>query len=246
MVLNFPKTDETRRRNGRRNGRPKARHTLTAAAAARLRLFPRLISPRSASISKSLAEDSPPPLLPSPPAIWAWNPPPLFRLRPLPPVVAPELPYGSCVDVRGRGNGEGSSSIDSECGLTNGPTVTGPGAVPLGVTVSGECGGDPPSWFLSFRVICGRDCESRLTSEKWMPVRETFEREVGNVRTSDVPLSIFFFPRPSPSLFDPLQQPFSNHVPSTLPLFLNSITFFLVGSLDDIQLPFFVHGDLCE
>jgi len=145
MVLNFPKTDETCRGNGGRNKRPKARHTLTAAAAARLRLLPHLISPRSTSISRSLAEDSPPPLLPSPPAIWAWNPPPLFCLCPLPPVVAPELPYGNCVDVRGRGNGEGNSSIDSECGLTKGPTVMGPGAVPLGAAVRGECGGDPLS-----------------------------------------------------------------------------------------------------
>ena len=148
--------------------------------------------------------------------------------------------------MRGRGNGEGNSSIDSECGLTSGPTVTGPGALPLGVAVRGEWGGDPPSWFRSFRVICGRDCESRLTSEKWVPVRKMSEREVGSVRTSDVSLSIFFFPRPSPSLFDPLQQPFSNRVPSALPLLLHPIAFFLIGSLNDIQLPFFVHGNLRE
>lgn len=74
--------------------------------------------------------------------------------------------------MRGRGNGEGNSSIDSECGFTSGPTVTGPGALPLGVVVRGECGGDPPSWFLSFLVICGRDCESKVTSEKRGRVRE--------------------------------------------------------------------------
>ena len=79
-----------------------------------------------------------------------------------------------------------------------------------------------------------------------MHVHKTSERELGSVRTSDVSLSIFFFPRPSPSLFDPFQQPFSNHVPSAFPLLLHPITFFLVGSLDDIQLPFFVHGNLGE
>lgn len=89
-ALNFPKTGETRPEEERE--RPKACHTLTAVAAVRLRLLPRLISPRSASISKSLAEVRPLPLFPSPPAIWAWNPPPLFLLRPLPPVAAPELP----------------------------------------------------------------------------------------------------------------------------------------------------------
>lgn len=204
MVLNFPKMDETRLGDKEENEKPKACYTLSAVAAVRLRLFPRLISPRSASISKSLAEDSPLPLLPSPPAIWAWNPPPLFRLRPLPPVVAPELPYGNCVEVRGRGNGEGNSSIESECGLTSGPTVTGPGAVPFGVVVRGECGGDPPSWFRSFRVICGRDCESRVTSGTRRLVRESSWRGPGSVRTSNVSLSIFFFPRPSPSFFDPL------------------------------------------
>ena len=124
--------------------------------------------------------------------------------------------------MRGRGNGEGNSSIDSECGLTSGPTVTGPGAVPLGVAVRGECGGDPPSWFRSFRVICGLDCESRLTSGKGRPVRKTFWHKATNIRTSDVSLSIFLFSCPPPSFFDPLQESFSNHVSSAFPLLLTS------------------------
>jgi len=87
----------------------------------------------------------------------------------------------------------------------------------------------------------------RIQANIWkvMLVHKTSERELGSVRTSDVSLSIFVFPRPSPSLFNPFQQLLLNHVPSVFPL-LHPITFFLVGSLDDIQLLFFVHGDLCE
>ena len=76
--------------------------------------------------------------------------------------------------------------------------------------------------------------------------RETSWLEANNAQTSDVPLSVFLFSSSSPSLFDPFQKSFSNHIPSALPLLLNPITFFLVGSLDDFQLSSLVHGNLCE
>ena len=50
-MLNFPKMDETRTGEKEEKAGPKARQTLSAVAAVRLRLLPRLISPRSASIS---------------------------------------------------------------------------------------------------------------------------------------------------------------------------------------------------
>ena len=47
--------------------------------------------------------------------------------------------------------------------------------------------------------------------------RETSWPKTRSVRTSDVSFSIFLFPRPSHSFFDPLQETFSNHVPSAPP-----------------------------
>jgi hypothetical protein len=138
------------------------------AAVARLRLFPRLISPRSASISFSLLPHNIDKLFPSPPIIWlACAPLPLGRRRPVVPVpLAPgppepaAPPVGIVVDVNGRGNGEGSSSTESECGFRKGPVVIGRllmspapfvNASPL--APSGVGGGDVPSLFRSFRVM---------------------------------------------------------------------------------------------
>lgn len=69
---------------------------------------------------------------------------------------------GIVVEVKGSGNGDGSSSTDKECGFKKGPVVmgrwlmapvagSGPGAP------SGVGGGDVPSLFLSFLVIGGRE-----------------------------------------------------------------------------------------
>lgn len=135
------------------------------AAAAFLRLlFPRLMSPKSASISNSLQLLRAARLFPSPPTVCVWNPPALLRRLPFPPVAVVNVPFGSCVEVSGSGNGDGSSSMDSEWGLVSGPVVTGPGlvvgVVDAGNDPRGECGGELPSLFRSFRVICGLDCES--------------------------------------------------------------------------------------
>jgi hypothetical protein len=70
--------------------------------------------------------------------------------------------------VRGSGNGDGSSSTASECGLVNGPVVIGrlpllnprPFASAVFDTPSGVGGGEVPSLFRSFRVMCGRDWAS--------------------------------------------------------------------------------------
>jgi hypothetical protein len=110
-----------------------------AAAAFRLLLFPRLMSPKSASTSNSLQLVNAARLFPRPPTACVWNPPPLFLRLPLPPELFVNAPFVNCVDVRGSGNGEGSSSTDSEWGFIRGPVVTGPGFV-FGVF---EAGKDP-------------------------------------------------------------------------------------------------------
>ena len=107
--------------------------------------------------------------MPRPPTAWASRPPPFARRLLFVPFVP--APVFRCAEVNGRGNGEGSSSTESECGLRNGPEVMGPDVMedmpPPGVPdASGVGGGDvPPSLLRNLRVICGRDCESSVASE---------------------------------------------------------------------------------
>lgn len=108
-----------------------------AAAVALLLLFPLLISPRSLSSSLSFVVVNTNMLFPSPPRACPWCPAPPFTLRlpPAPPAVppgpplppspdVPPLPPGGweeCVEVKGRGKGEGRSSTEREWGLRKGP-----------------------------------------------------------------------------------------------------------------------------
>lgn len=132
-------------------------------AATRRLLLPLLISPRSCSISASLHEVSKDKLLPRPPTDCASLPPP-FGLRLL-LLVLVGLPLLRWLEVKGRGNGDGNSSTERECGFRNGPEVMGPDdmeEMPPAAGVApgrGVGGGDvpPPSLLRSFRVICGRD-----------------------------------------------------------------------------------------
>ena len=145
-----------------------------APAAALRRLFPRRISPRSASHSFSLRAWSAFRAFPIAPGACASRPP-FALLLPFPPPLVP-LPYPypwlppDCPDISGSGNRDGSSSTDREWGLSSGPVVTGP--EPLDAFApfpnpgcppgTGVGGGEvpPPILFRSLRVMCGRDCES--------------------------------------------------------------------------------------
>ena len=63
--------------------------------------------------------------------------------------------------MRGRGRGDGSSSTARECGFVMGAHVLVAFPSPFVRAVfgpsSGACGGDVPSLFWSFCVMCGRD-----------------------------------------------------------------------------------------
>ena len=129
-------------------------------AAARLRFVPRLISPKSVSISISFPEVSCEMAFPRPVRACGWTPPP-FALR-LCPLVFP-CPFGGAVEVRGKGKGDGNSSTDREFGLGTGTTVAESCCnCPV---LNGVGGGDVPNLLRSFRVMCGRDCESSAASK---------------------------------------------------------------------------------
>ena len=75
--------------------------------------------------------------------------------------------------MSGSGKGDGSSSTESEWGLSRGPVVTGPELMDAMAPLprpgcppgTGVGGGDvPPILLRSLRVMCGRDCGSPLPS----------------------------------------------------------------------------------
>ena len=78
---------------------------------------------------------------------------------------------GILVDVSGKGNGEGSSSTERECGFRNGPEVMGrddtcpPRPLTDEKDGRGVGGGDVPSLLRSLRVMGGRECASSDASD---------------------------------------------------------------------------------
>jgi hypothetical protein len=204
--------------------------------------------------------------LPRPPIAWLWfvplpfglllpapaPPPPAALAEPFVPEPPPPEPFAPEDEVSASGNGEGISSTESECGFGKGPVVTGmllisvPGVPPYPRAAAppkagrdtpfGVGEGDGAILLRSFRVMCGRDCESSVAS---VGVGQKNKRELVVVKreehTSDGALALLFLSSTLAPLLDAVHESFTDFGPTALPFVLDTAALLFVRDLGTVQ-----------